>query len=452
MSDDRAQDLLSIDRDVARGWADWSEWRAAVKVDPEAYGDDEPLEGSRRVAGRSMSEALAASSPSAGDVALRDALRRWVMVLTQARIERPDDAAWAKLAAEPRGRFGGEPPRSVTWRESWRGAAAAKTSAECGLWLASAVDAAPALAAVARRRAARRLEVARRLGVGHPWALLVPGDPRALRGSASRLLDATEDLSREVWKHALERDITMPKVVHAAVARDAGEGWPARLTARWLEDAFGGSARGLPVRLGALPPALGASSFPRALATFGFAVASSSAPPSAAFALSHEAASVSSHRLAFVFASLAQDAAWQARVLGVGARTARAQARVLARTALLDARLHAARLLLGDDAAFAPRDLFDELGVRLYGARVAPELAGAWPAPRDDEPGRFVALLGAPSLADDLRARFDADWYRNPRAWRELRAPTSSTPTPVEPQALDAQADALARAFAEALG
>jgi hypothetical protein len=453
MGDDRAQDLLSIDRDVSRGWAAWSEWRAAVASDPEAYGDDEPLEGVRRVAGQSMAEALAALSPPARELPLRDALRRWVMVLTQSRIQRPDDAAWALSAAEPRGHFSGEPPRAVAWREAWRGVALAKTEAECALWLASAAEAAPALADVARRRAERRLEVARRLGVSHPWAPLVAVDPGALRGAAARLLDATEDLAHEVWRHALGRGASMPAVLHAAVARDAGEGWPARLTARWIEERFGAATRGLSIRLDALPSPAGASSFARAIGAFGFAVASASAPPSVPFALAHDPATVGPHRLGFALASFTADAAWQARALGVGARVAQAQARVLARTALLDARLHAARLLLGDDADFAPRELFEELGVRLFGSRVPPELAGAWPAARDDEPGRFIALLGAQAFAGDLRARFDADWYRNPRAWTELRAPLPSAPIAAgDAQALVAQADALARAFAEALG
>jgi hypothetical protein len=453
MGDDRAQDLLSIDRDVARGWAAWSAWREAVASDPEAHGDDDPLEEVRRVAGRSMVESLAALSPSAGELALREALRKWVTVLTQARLQRPDDAAWARSAAEPRAHFSGEPPRPVAWREAWRGVASAKTEAECALWLTAAVEAAPALAGVARRKADRRLEVARRLGVGHPWVPLVAVDPGALRGAASRLLDRTEDLARDVWRHALGREATMPKVLHAAVARDAGEGWPARLTARWIEECFGAAARGLSVRLGALPAAVGASSFARAIGGFAFAVASASAPPSIPFALSHDPASVGPHRLAFALASLTMDPAWQGRTLGVGARVAQAQARVLARTALLDARLHAARLLLGDDADFAPRHLFEELGARLFGAGAAPEFAGAWPVARDDEPGRFVALLGAPAFAEDLRARFDADWYRNPRAWAHLRAPPSSAPlVAVDGKALGAQADALARAFDEALG
>ena len=126
---------------------------------------------------------------------------------------------------------------------------------------------------------------------------------------------------------------------------------------------------------------------------------------------------------------------------------------MVARTALLDARTRAARVLLGDDAAPAPRDLFDELGTRLVGASLDPRLRGAWPAARDDEPARLVALLEARAFAATLRERFDVDWWRNPRAWAHLRA-VSAVPArePVDAAALPVEADALARAFEAALG
>jgi hypothetical protein len=207
-----------------------------------------------------------------------------------------------------------------------------------------------------------------------------------------------------------------------------------------------------------LPAALGASSFARALYALGFAVrapsATGSAPRRAAiFAIAREPAFAAAHRLGFVFAALPADPLWQARALGVGRRTALAQARILARTALLDARMHAARLLLGDESSFAPRDLFDELGPRLFGAPLDGRLLGAWPAARDDEPARLLALVQAPAQANDLRERFDADWYRNPHAWTHLRE-LSTTPAreAMDPATLEAGVDRLARAFEESLG
>lgn len=453
MGEVRAQDLLSLDRDVARGWKALAQWRAALARDPDAHADDEPLEPVRRVAGKSTWDALTELTPTAADAPLREALKRWVFALTQVRLGLPDEVAWARAAADRGGLFAGEPSRRVSWGEAWRGVVAARTVAETALWLDAAAGVAPALAQVGRTRAVRRVEVAHRFGVEHTWALAASIGQGALRDAATGLLDATEDLSRAVWKHA-SRDATgAAAAIHEAVARDAGEGWPARLTARWLEDAFGAVPRGLRIELPPLPAALGAASFARALVAFGVAVRIAAAPSSMPFALAREPAFVGAHRLGFVFGALATDAQWQGRVLGVGRRTADAQSRVLAHSALLDARLHATRLLLGDDTAFAPRDRFDELGVRLFERQLDPRLCGAWPAAREDEPARFVGLLESRPFGESLRDRFDSDWYRNPRAWAHLRE-QGAVPAhePIDASELGARVDALARAFERALG
>lgn len=453
-ADTHAQNLLALDRDVARGAAAYVRWRAALRRDPRAHAHDEPLGSVRHVAGKSTWQALGDLAPSAADAPLRDALRQWVARLTQARIGQSDEAAWAIESVEPRGRFAGEPPRLASWREAWRGVPAARTVAEARLWIDAAAEAAPPLAEVARTRAGRCVEVAHRFGVDHPWAQLVAVPVERLRAAATRLLDATEDLSRASWREALRGgEAGAPAVLQAAMAREAGEGWPARLTARWLEETFGvPSAHGWRLEGPSLPPALGASSFARALYGFGVAVRLGVASP-LPFAIAREPAPIAAHRFGFVFAALAADAEWQTRALDVGRRTALGQARLLARTALLEARLHAARLLLGDPARFAPRDRFDELGGRLFGAALDARLCGAWPAARDDEPARLVALLEARAFFDELRERFDVDWFRNPRAWEHLRALAAGPArAPVDVDSLEARADALARAFEGALG
>jgi hypothetical protein len=201
-----------------------------------------------------------------------------------------------------------------------------------------------------------------------------------------------------------------------------------------------------------LPPALGASSFARALQAFGRAVRVAAAPAASPFALAHEPGSRAAHRLGFVFGALAADPGWHGRALGLGQRAALRQSRVLARTALLDARMHAARVLLGDDAAPAPRDRFEELGARLFGAQLDARLRGAWPGAADDQGARFVALLESLAVGESLRNRFDADWYRNPRAWELLHAGAESPArAPVDAGALAPHAEALARAFEGAL-
>jgi hypothetical protein len=451
--DPRAQDLLALDRDVARGCRALADWHTTLARDPEACADDQPLEPVRHVAGQSTWRALRETSPSAADVPLRDALVSWIAWLTTARIVGEEDLESARAAHEPRGRFNGEPPRSVNWRESWRGAVGARSTSEVRLWIEAACEAAPRLAGVARRRAAKRVEVARRLGASHPWQLLGMPDAGPMRGAARRLLDATEDLARATRKEIATDAHGVASFVLAAMGREANDGWPARLAPRWLEEVFGGRLGGLRLELAELPPAHGSASFARALRDFGFAVRLAATASSMPFALAREPGSRAAHRLAFVFAALAANAEWQTRSLGVGMRTAQRQARIVARTALFDARLHAARLLLGDEAAPAPVDLFDEVGERLFGGPLDGRLRGAWPAARDDEPARLVALLEARSVFDGLRNRFDADWFRNPRAWQDLlQAGAGPAREAIDADALTSHADGLGRAFEEALG
>jgi hypothetical protein len=448
MDDRRAGDLLSLDRDVARGWKALAQWRASMALDPEAHSDEEPLEPVRHVSGKSTWDALSGLSPSAADAPLRDALMRWVLALTEARIGLPEEVAWARVVSDPRGLLAADSPRRVSWRDAWRGVVAARSSTDAALMLEAATGTAPALAEIARQRAGRRVEVARRFGMEHPWALN-PTELEALRDAARSLMDATEDLSRAVWN----RTSGMAARLHEAVARDAGDGWPARLTAHWFEDAFGAGLHGLPLELPSLPAPLGAASFARALSIFGVALRLALTPSSMPFALGREPAFIGAHRLGFVFGALAVDAHWQQRTLHIGRRVALAQSRILARSALLDARLHAMRILLGDEARFAPRDRFDELGVRLFGSELDRRLCGAWPLTRDDEPARFVALVQAPAVADNLRDRFDSDWYRNPRAWVHLRA-TGDDPAHerIDGPALAAHVAAVVRAFEGTLG
>jgi hypothetical protein len=452
MPDAGVQDLFGLDRDVARAARALFAWRAGLAANPVDAADDDPFDGVRRVAAKSTWDPLGELQPSAADEPLREALRRWVLALVRARVGGADEVAWAREAAEPRGHYDGPQPRSVSWLEAWRGVAFARSAAEVSLWLSAAADMAPSLASLHRRAAARRVEVSRRMGLAHPWERLVPCSPSALRASASRLLERTDDLSRSIWRESLEDDPTAPAVLHVAVAREAGHGWPARLTPRWLEETFGAYTRGLTVDLPALPQAVGASSFALALAMFGFAVRVAWADTAMPFALAREPAFAAAHRFAFVVGALAADPEFQVRVLGIGRRSAGAQARVLARTSLFEARLAAARILLGDDVGPA-RDVFDDVTARLFGAPLDARFHGAWPLAGVDEPGRWLGLLQATGLRRALRDEFDTDWFRNPRAWTHLRS-TGAMPAhePVEETSLEACGDALVRFFEDALG
>ena len=452
MVDQGVQDLLGLDRDVARAATALARWRTLLGSDPEEAAANDPFDELRRVAAKSTWDALGALQPSVADVPLREALRRWVMALVQARVGAPDALAWAREAASPKGHYQGPQPRVVSWREAWRGVALAKSAAEVPCWLEAAVELAPSLASLQRRRAARRIEVARRMGLAHPWDQLVPVGREPLRAAASRLLDRTDELSSAIWRESLEGESTVAGVLHGAVAREAGDGWPARLTPRWLDETFGSCAKGFTIVLPELPQTTGAASFARALAMFGFAVRVGSADGSMPYALARDPGFAAAHAAGSVFGALAADAEFQVRVLGIGRRSADVQARVLARTALFEARLTAARIVLGDDL-LPGRDVFEDVTARLFGAPLDARFHGAWPVAAADAPARWLGLLQAPGLRRTLRETFDTDWFRNPRAWRELRS-IGAVPAhaAVGEDAVEAGGDALVRFFEDALG
>jgi hypothetical protein len=453
MVDEWLGDWPSLDRDVARAWRALAHWRAQLTKDLTAMAGEEPLEAVRHVGGRTTWRALAELTPADADMPLRDALKRWVFFFIQARIGLPLEVAWARAATEKRAVLQGDLESRVSWLEAWRGVASARSTAETQRWLQAAADVGPDVAAVNRLRAERRVEVAHRLGVDHPWAPILPVDRGALRNAAELLLIRTDDLAAAARSRGPSAEEGPSAVIHGAMARDASEGWPAHLTSHWLQDAFGSGTRGLPLQLPPLPAARGASSFARALVAFGFAVRVAASPSDMPFALARDPAFVSAHRLGFVFGTLALDAHWQERTLCIGRRVAAAQSIALSRSALLEARLLAARLLLGDEAAFAPLERFNELGVRLFGRELDARLRGAWPLAREDEPARFLALLEGLPLAESLREQFDVDWYRNPRAWVHLRALAAGPARePAEASALPHQVDRLARAFEGVLG
>jgi hypothetical protein len=446
-------DLLSLDRDVARAHAEWSKWRRALAREPAANEDLAPLDRFRHVAGQSTYEALGRFPAGAQDAHV-DALRRWVYALIQARVAQPLDVELAKAAVEESARASLPKPHLTSWRDAGRGLLAGTTAPERASCLDAMTQRGPALASIARRRAERSEEAQRRMGLEGSDPLS-PAPMADIVAAAQDLLLRTDDLARELLaqeRRRAELREDPPNATDAiaiAVARDAPEGWPANLALPWLERTFGQFAQGL--RLGplALPAAVGASSFARACAAFGAALRVAGASRSLPFAIARDPESTAMHRFACVFGALPASPAFQQRVLGNVARIADRQARVLARTALLFARLEAVRFLLTRDRA---PDRFEELTLRLFGAPLPRALAGAWPAAHDDARGRLVGLVTAHALSQELIERFDVDWFANPRGVLHLRSIASGPAHEPAPAGLATASGALARAFEDVLG
>lgn len=445
------QDLVKVDRDVARAHAAQSSWEKGLRADVEANADREPLEPMRHVAGRSAYLAVLGDPerPKGADAAVREGLARWIAHLTLARLCRDLDVDRARAESEKEGRYALEHGRKASWREAWRALPGAKPRAEMQAWIDVAAERGPVVEAPVRERRARREEAAKRLGLPGTWALATRVPHDKVLAACAELIASTQSLARDVMKETRARsdaphDTSPFAALSIAVARDAPEGWPARLQLRWLLDTFPGFTTGLRLDVGPLPTALGASSFARALYGFGHALRTAGPSPSLPFALARDRNAADAHRFGAVFASLAASRDFQARALGNVARVAGDQARTVARSLLFSARIEAARFVLAHEP-----DRFEEITDALFGAALPSSLAGAWPPVPDDLGARAIGLFTALPLARELVDRFDADWFRNPRAKTFLRA-RASAPAWDDATDLDAgAAKALVRAFEE---
>ncbi len=452
MEDPGHQDLVRVDRDVARAVGALVAWQAALAKDPEAHADREPLGPFRHVAGRATYVAVLgdANAPKGSDAPVREGLARWIAHLTLARLVHDLDVDQARAAAASEAPYALEPRRRVGYREAWRALPLAKTRAEVAAWMGAAAERAGAVGAPQHERRARREEAASRLGVHGTWGLATRVPHAAVLAACEELLAETRALAGDVLKEARAKsdapaDRSPFDALALGVARDAPEGWPAHLQPRWLLELFPRVTDGLRIELGPLPVAAGASTFARALGAFGFALRTAGPAPSLPFAVARDPSHVDAHRYASVLASLAASVEFQRRALGNVARVAAAQARVMGRSLLFSARVAAARVLLAHDA-----DRFEELTTDVFGAALPAALALAWPPVRDDEPARALALLTSLPLARELVERFDADWFRNPRAALYLRARASAPAWDPSSELAPSSARALARAFEEA--
>jgi hypothetical protein len=454
-----ALDLLSVDRDVARANGALVRFRAALALDPGPAGETDPLEPFRHVAGQSMYETVETFGASGFDAPLRKALLPWLYALTQARIGRDLEIAWHRESAAPEAHAKLETPRDTSYREAWREAVFARDIGARRPWLEAAASRGPKLAAIAREAAPRHAEVARRLGFIHPAAAVSELAHTALRDAAWTLVRASADLLASLRRESRARSPDavaagpLPLWIEDGLAKDADQGWPARLSARWLEDHFREMSRDATLSLD-LPRAAGAATFSRALYAFGRGLREDrrSALP---FSIASDPFHLDAHRFGFAFGSLSTTRVFHRRVLDLSERIADRQARALARTALHEAVWVAASWLLTDETCYATTDLWDEITQTIFGAPIDPLFLGAWPTPRGDSTSRLEALLTAPELTNSLVERFDEDWFRNPDAAEWIRARASGPARPplaADPTDPGVAALSLARSFEEALG
>ena len=460
MTDFSVANLHAVDRAVRTAVVAYETWGEALARSPEndAIFDQAPLARHREVAGQTTFAALSASRVVSQEEAWREALRRWVGVLTVRRVTEALVGKQAKAEAEKSASVRLETVMATSFREGWTGLLRSRNVVEASAWLHAIALRGPAVAAILRERAENEDEVARRLGFSDLSDLVEGTRPFDLAAAAQTFLKETRDLA--VALRAVDErrgdagGSSFLGVVLAARGRDAPEGWPAGLSTRTLVESLHAPqdiGRGIRVRI-APPEIVGAATFARSLESFGIAyrrsVATASSMP---FALAFDPHFVDAHRFGFAFGALPTTTVYQQRGLGLVARVAAQQARAMSASALLHARGLAIAFLLSRRASRPDKARFEELTHDVYGAGVPASLFGLFPRPRSDVAARLEALLGAPAFTGELRDRFDEDWFRNPQAWRQLRTrasgPARSTELDQAPEPV-----ALARAFEEALG
>jgi|GEM_PF-980131 len=425
------------------------------------------------------------------DRALRDGLARWVYELLQARVSAEFeldecDASHASHAADAhrgpgarRDSDGGD--AKIDALSTYAGALASvvresdEGRAEYALQRAASL--AGGVAAARRERQARRVEAARRLHLAHPLALATKHDVQAL---ALAFINETDALAADLRAQLHRRQAsslqglstsstlaggaaarTVVRTIHASLARDASEGWPARLSVRWLEDVFGGLVPRA-VRVNAervLKPfaaPLGGASFLRAAVAWGVAWRKVQPASTMPFALAADPYPALAWRLGYALANAVASPAFQQRALGLSLRRAKAQSRSLRVALFMGARMVALRTFFEatlDSArgSGVPPALFEEMTARVFRAPLPDALRDAWPSTDACDAARLLGLLRTLAFAHDLTQRFDDDWYRNPKAGLHLvslGAGPAFDDEDVEPDV----PHRLARVFEEALG
>ncbi|HEY4105531.1 MAG TPA: hypothetical protein VGM44_16650 [Polyangiaceae bacterium] len=212
----------------------------------------------------------------------------------------------------------------------------------------------------------------------------------------------------------------------AALAESANEGWPAHLSARTVSELLPRQwSDGLRVRPFRLPRAIGGASFLLALSELGRALADATSEPRSPFVLARDVFDLRRNEFAALLAAATVSPAFATRQLGLGAARARDQVRVLAHALLVDARVAAFRVLLRELLLQGPSRVRREIAELSHGSlgfELPHTAVGAFVRVRPRDSQRFAASLQAQAQTQILIDSHDEDWFRNPRAIRELSA------------------------------
>lgn len=270
---------------------------------------------------------------------------------------------------------------------------------------------------------------------------------------AERWLVATDGLATSLNRPDWQETLAL------VLASGAQEGWPVRPSSRWIRSVFAREdwTRGLQLGPIKVPTAIGATSYARALGSFGMRVFEACRPHSLPLAVHQPPLSLRKHERRALFASIVAEESFARRVLGLSKEKARDHRRILAMAFLTSSRIDAWRVVVAASAreSFSvARERQRELSERVLGAGLSPACFAVFPMLRPGDGAAFCGMLAAVDARRTLVDRHDEDWYRNPRALTELRDEAGLAPATgcLELPILERAASGLCAEFEDALG
>ncbi len=442
------EELVRLDSQVQTLVSVCRAWHQRSRADDESAWDKSPFAGHRQVSSRATFREL--GELDAG-LPTREPLRRWVAALTI------DRATFDDFVDMERSRHAVDCPapelgkalssiRSLVLEVATHPDSKRRRIAARALEASADQCSTDALYWLARRHAA-----AIHLGLSSLQELEVPlADPMGMPALCVSVLQATEDLTREVVGKASH----WCDVLAGGAALDAQEGWPMRLSPRWLHDRVAATALvdGLRIDVGPVPPTLCAASYARGLARLGASVRRASAyHPARPFCLTQTPFNASPFALGALLASWLFSPPFLKKQLGLGATAIRQHSLAFSRAFLIHARLTALQAMMAVcPTPSGARDAFILHSPRVFGFDPSPQLAGVLPRYAPSASARLVGMLHAASWHKSLVETHDEDWFVNPRAQRELREVDPLTPLTPSPEDCADGIKALVAALGEA--
>lgn len=293
----------------------------------------------------------------------------------------------------------------------------ARTGELASAWARTLADRAHATQIAALFLHRRRAEAARLVGDVDLDAHDAPVvEPPLLFHAARGVLDVTSDVvpGASCWEDA----------VRAALGRDGHEGYPAKLTARWLAASLpAGLLDGLALDVDPLPRLLGATSFARALGALGAAIAQADSPRGLPRCIARAPRDLLVARRRALLADLVAQGPFLRRRLGLGRSAAREQAAATLRLLVASLRADAARVLAReiDPRTRGAEERVAELASSALGAPVAPALAYVVPRVRPGDAARLIGAVVAATDVERIVDELDEDWFEGPRTAETLR-------------------------------